>query len=187
LYIYRTLTAMRTYTFFIIVAALLATACNLPVAKGRNGVSFKDPVEYNDYIIARQQKVAKFVSQFVDASNVSLDSANKVLERSAKETAEFLDDISAMGAFKGDSAFRVAAVNSFTFYKRIFQEDYPKMLEINAKGEDVTDSEIDIVTKISDRLTTEETILDRRFQKAQTEFAKKNNMRLEEGKQLTGL
>jgi hypothetical protein len=173
---------MRIDILFFLVVATCLYSCEISVAKGRNGASFKNAIEYNDYIVGRQQKVARFIDHFVRASSVSSDSALVVLDKSAQETDGFLKDIAAMSDFKGDSAFRNAAVQTFTFYKRILSEDYKKLMQINTNGEEA--SEMDGVNTISDNLTVEEAELDKRFQNAQSDFALKNNMRLNRGKQI---
>jgi hypothetical protein len=158
----------------------IVIACNTsPTATGRNGIQFKTPAEYNDYIITRQQQVARLIDQFAAASAENTDSAQAVLEKSSRITGEYLTDLSAMSDFKGDTAFRNAAVNNFTFYKRIFDNEYKTLLAINSKGNKVSAADAQRAQVITQSLTTEEAALDKRFTSAQKDFAQKNKLSLE--------
>lgn len=171
---------MRTNLLALLAILWIAASCNTaPDSTGRNGAIFKTPADYNDYIISRQMEVVKLIDQFAAASGVSADSANAVLQKSSQLTGEYLADLSAMSDFKGDTAFRNAAVNSFTFYKRIFDQDYKTLLNINAKSDKASEQEIQLAQSITQALATEEAGLDKRFSDAQRSFAQKNKLRLE--------
>jgi hypothetical protein len=171
---------MRKNLLFFFAILLVVVSCNTaPNATGRNGAIFKTPAEYNDYIISRQLKIVGLIDQFAAASEVSTDSAQAVLQTSSNATSEYLADISAMSDFRGDTAFRNAAVNSFGFYKRIFDKEYRILLDINAKGENISDADVQQSQAISQALSVEEADLDKRFANAQRDFAQKNKLRLE--------
>ena len=108
---------------------LLAFACNKPV-KGKNGVTYKSPVQYNDYIVSRQTDLMKKVVDFSNVAETNIDSAATMLKGYAAETATMIDEIRGMPAYKGDTSLRNAAVNSFSFYKRVFEEDYVDIINI---------------------------------------------------------
>ncbi|ANE51109.1 hypothetical protein SY85_11955 [Flavisolibacter tropicus] len=159
---------------------MIAAACNTaPKATGRNGIQFKTPTEYNDYIITRQQEVARLIDQFTAASAFDEDSAQAVLQKSSRITGEYLTDLSAMSDYKGDTAFRNAAVNNFTFYKRIFDNEYKTLLVINSKGNKVSAADAQRAIAITQSLTAEEAELDKHFTNAQHNFAQKNKLSLE--------
>src|ERR1700741_3668557 len=104
----------------IIVLAFCFIACNQPV-KGKNGVTYKSAVQYNDYIVGRQSKLMQHVLDFSKAAANNLDSAEKMLTEFTNETAQTVEDIKGMPAYKGDTSLRDAAVRSFSFYKNVFQ------------------------------------------------------------------
>ena len=159
---------------------LIIGACNTaPDSTGRNGAIFKTAAEYNDYIISRQMEVAGMIDQFTAASAVSADSAQAVLQKNSRVTGEYLADLSAMSDFKGDTIFRNAAVNSFTFYKRIFDQEYRTLLALDAKGENASEEDIQTIQQITQGVAAEEAELDKRFANAQRDFAQKNKLRLE--------
>jgi hypothetical protein len=173
---------MRNQLLSLLTLFWVIAACNAePTATGRNGITFKTPADYNDYIIVRQQEVARLIDQFAGASDLNADSARAILQKSSRITGEYLNDLSAMSGFKGDTAFRNAAVKSFTFYKRIFDNEYNELLNINAKGEKASQADQQRAQAISQSLSKEEAELDNRFVSAQREFAQKNKLNIESG------
>ena len=63
---------MRNKMLSLLTILLMVVAsCNTtPEASGRNGVQFKTPASYNDYIISRQLEVVGLIDQFASASGV---------------------------------------------------------------------------------------------------------------------
>ena len=163
--------------FFILVLSIIA--CNQPV-KGRNGVTYKSAVQYNDYIVGRQSKLMQHVLDFAKAAAISLDSAETMLAEYTRETASTIEDIKGMPAYKGDTSLRDAAVRSFSFYKNVFQNDYTRIIQIRKKGDEMTIEEMGEMQRIVDNITREEKGFDESFHNAQDKFAKKNNMKLSE-------
>ena len=171
---------MKRSLFYFITFVWFVAACNTPPpATGRDGIKFKTPVEYNDYIISRQLKIVALIDQFANASNVSIDSANAVLERSGTAASSYLEDVKGLTSYNGDTAFKNAAVNSFSFYKRIFEQEYKELLDINAKEEKITQEDRDRAITITQAITAEEAELDKRFINAQKDFAQKNKLELD--------
>jgi hypothetical protein len=169
--------------FRILIPALLAavaifTACNKPV-KGTNGVTYKTPVQYNDYIVSRQTDLMRKVINFSKAAEVDIDSAANMLSGYATETGKMIEEIKGMPPYKGDSTLRNAAVRSFTFYKKVFEEDYMDIIRIRKK-EDISQEDVDEMDRIVKKITKEEEGYDKSFHNAQNEFANKHNMRLKE-------
>ena len=171
---------MKRRLLCFISVILLISACNTtPSATGRDGIKFKTPVEYNDYIISRQLKIVAFIDQFANASNINIDSANAILEKSSDAAENYLADVNGLTSFNGDTAFKNAAVNSFAFYKRIFEREYKELLDINAKGEKITQQDRDRAIAITQAISAEEAELDKRFINAQKDFAQKNKLELD--------
>ncbi len=160
------------------VVAIGFMACNSP-EKGENGVTYKTPVEYNDYIIGKQTILLEKIMKFADAAKVDLDSADKLLDKYALEATDVLKDIKGMPGFRKDTTFRQAAVNSFTFYKKAFTNYYKDIVRIRKEAADDADAQID---KVLEKLTVEEERVDKAFHNAQKDFATKNKMKLMENK-----
>jgi hypothetical protein len=174
---------MRYLLLLSLIAANFLAACDLPV-KGRNGEVYKSPVQYNDYIVSRQTKITNNIIQFGEVSGKYLDSADHLLDIYANETGELINDLKDMPPYKGDSLFRNSAVDLFIFYKKIFSNEYKRMViilrSINKKttGNEGTAEEIAELQRITDALTREENKYDKALHKAQKNFAVSNNMRL---------
>jgi hypothetical protein len=151
-------------------------ACNKPV-KGRNGVSYKNPAQYNDYIVNRQTDLMSKVAEFSRVAEYSIDSAAAMLPGFSAQTGVMIEEIKGMPPYKGDSSLREAAIRSFTFYKRVFEEDYADIIRIRQKG-DLTQDDMDEMERIVKKITKEEESFDKAFHNAQRAFADKNNMKL---------
>ncbi|HEY6064497.1 MAG TPA: hypothetical protein VIV35_12850 [Chitinophagaceae bacterium] len=170
---------MRKLPVIIFILVFGIISCNQPV-KGRNGVTYKSAVQYNDYIISRQTKLMQHVLDFAKAAEKDLDSAEKMLDEYTRETAGTIEEIKGMPAFNGDSSLREAAVRSFSFYKNVFQNDYSRIITIRKKGAEMTSEDIEEMKKIVDKITRDEEGFDKSFHNAQKNFADKNNMKLME-------
>ena len=159
------------------VVAIGFMACNSP-EKGENGVTYKTPVEYNDYIIGKQTILLEKIMKFADAAKVDLDSADKLLDKYALEATDVLKDIKGMPGFRKDTTFRQAAVNSFTFYKKLFGESYKRVLSIRREGGDETEAGAAEIMGIMDSIKREEEIHDKRLHNAQKDFASRFKMKM---------
>jgi hypothetical protein len=154
-------------------------ACKQSV-KGTNGVTYKSPVQYNDYIVGRQTTLMKNIVDFSKASEVNLDSAEKMLDSYVIETSNMINEIKGMPPYKGDSSLRDAAVRTFGFYKKVFEDDYKQIIRLNIDGESNTEEGTEKIKRIVEDISKEEEKLDKAFHNAQREFANKNNMKLME-------
>jgi len=150
------------------------------VAKGKNGKEYKTAVVYNDAIVNHQSRIMKDILNFVDASKVSLDSADRLLDVYTGELNTVIEDIKGMPAFRGDSALRDAAVQSFGFYKRIMTGEYKELIRLRKEGAGETDEGVAQMNAIVEKISKEEEGFDKNFHSAQLAFAKKNNITLTE-------
>lgn len=170
------------YLFLSLVVVIGLAACKQPV-KGRNGVSYKSATDYNDYIVNRQTALMKNVLDFGRLADISIDSAAAMLKTSAIQATKMINEIKGMPPYKGDSALRDAAINSFIFYKGVFEKDYADILNIKRKGsENITSDDVAEANRIVDRIGKEEEVLDKAFHNAQKAYADKNNMKLIDNK-----
>lgn len=167
------------YVSVIIILVCSIISCNQP-AKGRNGVSYKSAVQYNDYIVGRQTKLMQNILNFSKAAEINLDSAEKILFKYTSETAKMVEEIKGMPAYKGDTSLRDAAARSFNFYKEVFQNDYTRIINIRKKEDEMTSDDIVEMKNIVNKITREEEGFDKSFHNAQRNFADKNNMKLME-------
>jgi len=169
--------------FLVIIVVICLIACQQSV-KGKNGVTYKSAVSYNDYIINRQTKLMKNVVEFGKMIDTYPDSAQVIIEKSAIEVEKIIDEVKGMPPYKGDSALRDVAVQSFIFYKKLFEKDYPAVLAIRKKGqENITSDEAIEYNRILENISKEEEVLEKAFHNAQQEYAEKNNMKLIDNKE----
>jgi predicted ribosome quality control (RQC) complex YloA/Tae2 family protein len=167
------------YLFLSAILFFSFAACKQTPVKGANGVTYKSPVEYNDYIVNRQTDLMKKVLSFGKIADISLDSAEAMLKKSVRDTEKMIGEIKGMPPYKGDSALRDAAAKSFAFYKRVFEKDYIDILNIRRKGEEnITEEDVTEANRIVATISKEEEVLDKVFHNAQQDYAEKNKMKL---------
>ncbi|MCX6317881.1 MAG: hypothetical protein NTW29_11360 [Bacteroidetes bacterium] len=165
--------------FILAIAVTCLLACK-ESPKGRNGVTYKTPVQYNDYIITRQNIVVKKMLAFGKMAGTNPDSAIKMLDAFAIETTAMIRELQDMPPYQGDSLFRDAAVKSFLFYKRVFEKDYKELLDLKMRMEKGADSVENAMNELTGRLSSEEEKRDKAFQDAQEKFARNNHLQLSE-------
>lgn len=171
----RSLFPISQFLLFPILIAVIS--CDNAGQKDSRAANYKNAREYNNYIIDRHSRLMKEQMKFGEFARTNLDSATFQLEVISKQAEDVLTDIKGMPPFKKDSALRDAAIQSFIFYTRIFNEDYPKLIALARKERDSADvfarPQIDeIVTKV----IGEEKKYDSSFQVAQKAFADKNKL-----------
>ncbi len=169
---------MSVKLFALVLLFAVATSCNAPEATGANGVTFKDAVAYNDYIIKHQSGIITHILSVADMMSKDLNAAETMLDKGVLITDSALVAVKGMSDFKGDSVFRNRAVANFQFYRKLFTADYRKIVSINKKGEEATAANIAELEALQASIEAEETELDKRLNNAQTDFAKKNKMPL---------
>ena len=170
---------MKQFPAILVILAFGTIACNQSRG-GKNGVTFKSAVQYNDYIVNRQANHMQNVLDLVKVAEKDLDSADKMLDNFSAETVTYIEEIKEMPAYKGDSVLRDNAVSIFNFYKKVFQIEYRRIIQIRKKGNEMTHEDLEEMKDIVGRLKREEKDYDRSFQNAQKNFADKNNIRLKE-------
>lgn len=166
---------MRKLLFLLIIPTIFI-ACNSP-EKGSNGVTYKTAVEYNDYIVGRQSTLLKKIMKFAEVAQMDLDSADLMLDGFVKDADGMIKEIKGMPSYKKDTAFRKAAINSFTFYRKAFDDYYRDIIRIRKEGADDAETQLN---DLLEKLTAEEDKHDKAFHNAQRNFAEKNKMQLKD-------
>ena len=170
---------------FLSFLPFLVLACKSDAPKGANGVVYKTAVDYNDYIVNRQNQVMQNIMDFVSVAENDLDSAELLLDKYVIEVGTMVRDLRGMPAFKGDTELRDASVDIFRFYQRIFNEDYRRIIHIRNGKLDLGDGAEAEVERIVEKIKAEERGKDERFHTAQTAFARKNDMQLRDNEMQT--
>lgn len=168
------------YLLSLLIAASVFVACNNKGVKGKDGKVYKTAIEYNDFIVNRQMIVLKNMMTLADITDDKLDWGLGVMSKTADTLDILIKDVKNMPPYGKDSALRDAAVDLFTFYQRIFKDDYRELFEIRKNGGMATEEGMARMNEIVEKVSKEEDGFDARFEAAQNAFAKANGMRLEE-------
>ena len=115
--------SLTVRTIYLLLLIVLFAACKQTV-RGRNGIVYDSPSEYNDYIISRQTAIIKNILALGNTAESDIDSAYSMLDKYTNEASAVINEIKSMPPYKGDSSLRDAAVNSFSFYRKLFNESY---------------------------------------------------------------
>ena len=165
----------RSVTLLLLISLL--QACKEPL-RSKDGTVFRTPADYNEYIISRQTKVIRNVMDLFKRMETSPDTALSLLDQYGKITDTVISDIQGMPPFRTDSAFRDAAIQSFTFYKSLFNDYYRQVLLQRAGEKPVNEEEINKLMEITEKIRREEEQLDKNLHNAQNEFARKFDMKM---------
>lgn len=158
----------------VVFVSFLMFSCGNKAKDGE--VNFDSAQDYNNYIIDLQSKTIKAILSFADACSTGDATIMRTsYEQFQKQAKESVVELKKLGSFDGNSEFRDKAIDLFSFYEEVANNDYKKMLDLLLKEDfnDADQAEIDaIVAKVSEK----EAKFDAAFAKAQDEFASKNNM-----------
>ena len=171
--------SLTVRTIYLLLLIVLFAACKQTV-RGRNGIVYDSPSEYNDYIISRQTAIIKNILALGNTAESDIDSAYSMLDKYTNEASAVINEIKSMPPYKGDSSLRDAAVNSFSFYRKLFNESYKRVLYVRLAGNDVTDEGAAEIVAIMDKIKREEEVLDKKLHNAQRDIADKFKMRMRE-------
>lgn len=138
------------------------------------------PVEYNNKIIDEQTKIMKLVLQFGNNESDDLGAMEEIRLKLVAQAEKSLETVKKMPAYDGSTRMRDAAASLFGLYLEAGKIYYKEMLDIVAKGENITEADLLRIEEIDKELTSKEEKLDNEFQKAQQEFARKHNFAIEE-------
>ena len=151
---------------------------NAEYAKDHN--VYTDAISYNDAIVGIQTKVmVETLALDKYTELIDLRKQLAVIQEESKIALTTINKIYYSG--DTDQKFKKAALKLFNFYGRIFTEDYVAILDLR----DITDSEEDYdivnaayleMTKIVEKISAEEAILDMEFEESQKSFARQNRI-----------
>ena len=88
--------------------------------------------------------------KFSSTAQIDLDAADKLLDGYVLDASAMIKEIKGMPAFRNDSAFRDAAVGSFTFYRKAFDEYYRDIISIRKEASFDAEAQLD---KVLEELT----------------------------------
>ena len=167
---------MKKFLFALPFILIVFIACKTAV-KGKNGVEYKDAVQYNDYIVKKQTEVVKLIMQFGQESQTDVIKAGHTIDKAISTVDQDITDLEGMPEWKGNTALRDNAAALFKFYKSIFSTDYKRMLAMKEDGTISTEEETEY-NQMMQKITDSEGKLDASFKTSQTEFASKNGFKI---------
>jgi len=165
---------LKTRTI-ISISLLLLLSCN---PKGSNG--YKNAATYNNHIIDQQKIVMTDIASFSRALGQNIDSAENLLSIYRPQLDSIVSGISNMPDFKGDVSLRNSATDLFTFYRKLFTDDYENLIIYWREHERNSPEGMAEANRVIQKISIEEEQYDKSFHKAQKEFAEKFDVKLNE-------
>lgn len=162
--------------------AILIWAVNICI------LNAKTPKEYNDDLIAIQNKVIAGMIEFskslqeIDYEN-SVASFKDIREKHASLIAiamNGVNEIKKEKPYKKNDKFRKSLENLLKFYHSIVKTDYDEMIKILEKGNDITEKDNARLNEIQKSIEVRETELDRKLQEEQLAFTSSHGIGLKD-------
>lgn len=159
---------------------LLLTCLTAFTASYAQTINFATAIEYNDYIVDKQLEIGNLIKRInavIDDTTKTKSDAHDAREAAVVKSRSCIEDIQKMPAWKGNTELRDAAATLFGLYASCFENEYSKMINIIYKPvmSDEDKAELD---RMMSSITERENVLDKRFNKAQEDFAKANGFTL---------
>lgn len=145
---------------------------------------FTKPVDYNDFIVGLQNRVAEKIIEFNAAmgeENIDFEGVQPYYNALVTVSEEVFDKMKTSPVFEGNVGFRDAAINLFGFYERMFKAEYKEMIDL-VLVQELTEASLERINKMLESITAEEGKLDEAFSTQQKAFADKYGFSLEENK-----
>lgn len=137
-------------------------------------------IEYNDAIIKEQSKIIELSLDLVESMDTDISKCKEIRLDIVKQCDESLAAIKKLKGFEGSERMKNAAIELFSFYKKIYSNEYKQMFDILDKGVDITEEDLAFIQKMEVDVTKQEEKLDKEFADAQQELATKFNFQMEE-------
>jgi hypothetical protein len=144
------------------------------------GPTFKNAVEYNDYIVDLQNQISGLIIEFnekIGEPGATRESIQPHFDKMLLTTEGVISKIEKIKGYEGNVELRNTATELFKFYYKTFSVDYKALLDVLFL-ENLGEEEIAKMTVILERVTADEAVVDANFSKAQQAFAKQHNIEL---------
>lgn len=160
------------FIIFILIISLASRAENIKAAA------------YNNKIIDIQHaltpKIIDFLKNFETRETFESISSEDLKNQKASLIKDFdkaIKKVAAIKEFEGDGKLRDAALKWFVLYKETLNKEYDLLIE-NLSKKDRTEEEKLAAKKIIDEMHSREEEIDRQFEEAQVEFAKRHKLEI---------
>lgn len=133
---------------------------------------FSTAQEYNDFLVAQQNKIGEKVLVLVNMLNytTNYDSLMNALNDAIKVSKEAHNTIKKATPFKEGTEMKDACVKLFAFYINTFDKEYRELIKIISSSQ-ITEQDQERLNQIVLKITEEEKLIDADFAKAQEKYA----------------
>lgn len=165
------------YTVYPLICLLLLGFTQCKPKRDPNKVYFETPSEYNDFIVKEQKEVMAAFDDYASAVNQgNVDSMTYYHSQLNKRSQLAQASVSKMADFKGDTLFRTAAIELFSFINHACEHELGEIVDLAAKDSNITDIDIEKIRQLSDTYTLGEKEKNDALITAQESFTKKFNV-----------
>ena len=99
--------------------------------------------EYQRNIFLRSFRVGKLNAQFLlEMEKDSPDNIDQLRQQLLKAATEEIAELKKLGAYNGDTAYRDAAVEQLEVLQVLAREDYPALVRVKTKGDQLTQEDV---------------------------------------------
>ncbi len=173
---------MKAKYFGILFLFMLTAACgkNEYSVTTAEGQKLEGPAAYNDYLVAEQNRIIKRFSELNKAyesyDREEIDQARQAL---LNEIDEVIAAVEKLPPYEGDTELRDAALEMFTYYRQLSEQELKSIGDLLSKGEnELTESDIDEMDRLYNRFRKEIKSYEINFADAQRAFANKYGMKI---------
>lgn len=165
---------MRITLIALLLLTVLACGLRRPDSiTTPDGTVIANPVEYNNYFIARQQVILQAMGTFSEQLGSFdvpvISNAHTTLLQTIQEQTQL---VAATPPFDADSILQPAFLQLFDFYTNISRVEYGRIVEIIGKGEDqITQQDLVEIDSLTKAINLSKIKTDVVFDRAQQTFA----------------
>lgn len=142
-------------------------------------VEAQSPAEYSNTIVGEQRKIATLMDKLGLQINIDINQSFVLLEEIQAQCDESLKKVKALPPYENNTELKNAAIDLFTFYKKISTQHLKRMLQIVQKGDKIELKDVEEIQAIQKDVDKTEKPLDKAFSNAQKKFAKKYKFTIE--------
>lgn len=140
-------------------------------------MTYSSAVEYNDYIVKKQQDLMNDVIKL--SANQDVNNFEKTINDMIPKIEQSIKDIQGMPAWNGDTTFRNKALDLFKFYHEACTNEFSTVVK-SLKDVQTNPDNVTKIQEITTDVSKREEDFDNAIQQAQQNFAKNNNMDIKE-------
>ena len=160
---------MQSLTVFTLLILLFLTGCS--------STPKMSATEYNDFIVKEQQLIVNEMRQFNNDDGSNLEHIEQKRLKIVTQCDSSLFKIEQLEDFDGKTSLKNAALELFTFYKTVCDNEYQEMIAIMNKSL-ITKEDIEKLKLSQEKNKQQEIKLDKQLETAQNEFAKDQGIKI---------